>query len=71
MFGNLVEKPAKLLPDFEKLLAIDSKAIESYAAKKNKYEKKWSSESRCRLRTNSILWNEGKWYTLGEYCKLV
>ena len=39
MFEDLVRELKKIVPDFGKRLAIDSKAIKSYAAKKNKNEK--------------------------------
>ncbi|MEN0648836.1 transposase [Caldifermentibacillus hisashii] len=39
MFDDLVRELKKIVPDFGKRLAIDSKAIKSYAAKKNKNEK--------------------------------
>ena len=39
MFEGLVRELKKIVPDFGKRLAIDSKAIKSYAAKKNKNEK--------------------------------
>ena len=36
MFGRLVEKVSTLLPDFGRVLALDSKAITSLARGKNK-----------------------------------
>lgn len=38
MFDKLVEEVKKLLPDFSKSLAVDSKAINSFAKKENKKE---------------------------------
>jgi hypothetical protein len=69
IFNNLIEELKKLLPDIGEHLAIDSKAINSYAVgKKNPKdssdsEADWGKKTYCGEREDGTLWEKVKsWF---------